>query len=294
MKVLVTGANGQLAHAFKDQLANKSLQAFFLTKDELDITNLDSVKSCFKIIKPDYVINCAAFTNVDLAESERKLALMVNSEGAGNLAKVSNHFGRTLIHISTDYVFDGLLNKPYKESDNTNPINFYGETKLIGEEQVLQYNPNSIILRVSWLFSNIGKNFLTSMLALQGKDSIRIVSDQLGAPTSTSSIANTCMKIIQLISDKHNFNDWGVYHYSNFPYASWYDFASIIFSEAYSAEYITKIPSLIPITSKDYVTTALRPSNSRLNCEKIENIFEIIKTDWKTEVAQTLLQIYNK
>ena len=231
MTVLITGANGQLGQCLKAVEKNfQNLSCFFLDSRALDITNLDDCQKVFNQIKPNFVINTAAYTAVDLAETEILKANLVNHIGAENLAKVCKIHNSTLIHISTDYVFDGQKAIAYLENDTTNPISIYGETKLAGEKAIDNHWHKHLIIRTSWVYSDVGKNFYLSMLNLaKTKKELNIVNDQIGSPTNAYELANSLLKIISFLSEKAAFIAYGIYHFTQKNSCSWYDFANEIF-----------------------------------------------------------------
>jgi dTDP-4-dehydrorhamnose reductase len=264
LKVLITGKNGQLGSTFQE-LPSSVLDFDFIFKDskELDITNLSQVEAVFRVEKPDVVINCAAYTAVDRAEEEPMQADLVNHIGVQNLAQTCNEQGIGMIHISTDYVFDGEKGAPYEVDDATNPINVYGKTKLAGELAMRKINPKGCIIRTSWVYSKYGSNFVKTMLRLgQEKDEINVVADQFGSPTYAPDLANACLSLLR------NFKNWQhgtkVYHYSNEGIITWYEFAKKIMK---LAELDCQVK---PIESKDYKTLVKRPRNSALFSDKGE------------------------
>lgn len=257
-KILVTGGNGQLAKSLKALVATKSLnnyQFLFFDKTQFDITNKELIETFFFSNSIDCVINCAAYTAVDLAETEVELAFTINADGVKNLAEECANQNATLIHISTDYVFDGeKVNSEYLPDDETSPINVYGKSKLAGENYALKINPRTHVVRTSWLYSEFGKNFYTTMLRLMSeRDEISVVSDQVGKPTHTLDLAKY---ILELIVDSNT--DYGIHHFSGNEIMSWYDFAKKI---ALENGFNTKIH---PITTDQYPTAAKRPKWSVL------------------------------
>lgn len=282
-KILVTGANGQLGKTLKElsSIHKEELQFIFTTKEELDITVKHKVKDYFSKNKFDYCINCAAYTNVDQAELDSKLAFKVNAEGVKCLAESCKDTNTILIQISTDYVFDGTKDKPYTEEDETNPINEYGISKLLGEHYIQGILKEYYIIRTSWLYSEYGNNFIKSMLRLsKEKDEINIVSDQNGSPTYTRDLAIVILKIIKF----QNYN-YGIYNYSNKGKASWYDFAKVFF------EYLQKDIKLIPIETIAYSTAATRPKFSVLDKTKIKQILGIEIPHWKDSLKKVVLNL---
>lgn len=257
-KILITGGNGQLAKSLKALVATKSLnnyQFLFFDKTQFDITNKELIETFFFTNSIDYVINCAAYTAVDLAETEVELAFTINADGVKNLAEECALQNATLIHVSTDYVFDGeKVNSAYLPGDETSPINVYGKSKLAGENYALKINPRTHVVRTSWLYSEFGKNFYTTMLRLMSeRDEISVVSDQVGKPTHALDLAKY---ILELIVGSNT--DYGIHHFSGNEIMSWYEFAKKI---AKDNEFNTKIH---PITTDQYPTAAKRPKWSVL------------------------------
>ncbi|WP_431133071.1 dTDP-4-dehydrorhamnose reductase [Psychroserpens mesophilus] len=279
MNILVTGANGQLATCIRS-LDHSNIDYNFIYKNssELDIVNIEAVKTLFKSSTINYCINCAAYTAVDTAESDSDKAYDVNVKGSENLAKVCHEFNTTLIHISTDFVFEGSSKKPYNETHSTNPLNIYGSTKLEGEQKIQHHLDKYFILRTSWLYSEFGNNFLKTMLRLsKDRDEIGVVSDQIGTPTYAMDLARVILKIIQT-----NNTSYGIYHYSNEGVASWYDFALAIFD-------LNKIKITVnPITTQDFPTPAKRPSYSVLDKSKIKKALKVEIPHWTNSLKKAI------
>lgn len=286
MNILVTGANGQLGSEIKELASLYDTSNFFFTDiDQLDICNLEEVKTYIKFNNINAIINCAAYTNVDKSESDQENALKVNSKAIRNLIdSIATVTEGKLIHISTDYVFDGNSNVPYDESFQTNPINFYGESKRNGEEYVENSALDTIVIRTSWLYSVYGNNFVKTMLHLgESKDSLSVIYDQIGSPTNAKDLAKVSLDIL---FSKERIDTFGkIYHYSNEGVASWYDFASEIMDMA-GLDCIIK-----PILTRNYPETpAKRPHYSVLSKEKIKSDFNVIIPHWK----QSLVDCVNK
>lgn len=279
-KFLITGAKGQVGHCLTTQLTGKA-EILAVDRDELDITDRDAVFNIVKTFKPDVIINAAAHTAVDRAESEVELSEAINVKGSQYLAEVANEIGAVILHISTDYVFEGTGTGEYKEDDQTNPQGVYGRTKLEGEIAVQQANPRSIILRTAWVFGEHGHNFVKTMLRLaKDRDSLGIVGDQFGGPTYAGDIAKALIEMSnQILSGKENA--FGVYHFTGKPYVSWYEFAKAIFAEAELQNILEKSPLVNSIATSDYPTPAKRPANSRLDLTKIKQVFNIEPSDWQ-------------
>ncbi len=292
MKILITGREGQVGQSLTNLSSKYGFEVCSFSKTQLDVTNIPNVDAIFDQIKPDLVINAAAYTAVNKAENDPKQAYAINGLGPKILANACNKVGIPLFHISTDYVFDGRLDRPYVEQDSPNPKNVYGKSKLEGEIAVQERLKQHIILRTSWVFSATGNNFVKTMLRL-GKDlkQISIVDDQIGGPTSANSIAHVLLKL----ADKYfNCGDlsWGVYHYSGYPAVSWYQFAKEIFDEFAEKDIIETQPELIPIPSKEYPDSLERPNNSQLNCKKISSYLGCgIIDDWRLSLQDSIKAI---
>lgn len=279
-KFLITGAKGQVGHCLTEQLTGKA-EILAVDRDELDITDQSAVKKIVKTFKPDVIINAAAHTAVDRAESEIELSETINVKGPQYLAEAANEIGAVILHISTDYVFEGTGSGEYKEDDQTNPQGVYGRTKLAGEIAVQQANPRSIILRTAWVFGEHGHNFVKTMLRLaKDRDSLGVVGDQFGGPTYADDIAKALIEIAnQILAGKEN--TFGIYHFTGKPYVSWYEFAKAIFAEAELQNILEKSPLVNSIATSDYPTPAKRPANSRLDLTKIKQVFNIEPSDWQ-------------
>lgn len=276
MVVLVTGASGQLGQALQ-ALAPRygAIQFYFANSDEADITDTESLKAIFSKVKPDYCINAAAYTAVDKAESEPEKAAEINTTGAKNVAEACKAVGATLIHISTDFVFDGNKKAPYTEDDTTSPQGVYGQTKRDGELLIGQTLKEHYIIRTSWLYSQYGHNFMKTMLRLGGeRDFLTVVNDQTGTPTNANDLAEAIVTII--LNDKRAY---GIYHYSNEGVATWYDFAKKIFEANNIATDVQPIPT------SAYPTPAKRPEYSVLDKSKIKRVFGIEIKHWETSLA---------
>ena len=283
MNVLVTGSNGQLASCIKDlSKQHEGLHFSYTDYQELDICNLNDVGAFFKTNqKIDYCINCAAYTAVDKAETDVDKAFEINATGAKNLALACNAHDVILIHISTDFVFDGEKKEPYTETDIAKPISVYGASKLKGEVEIQKTHKKHFIIRTSWLYSEHGNNFMKTMLRLaETRDEISVVSDQIGTPTYAGDLAKFLIEIITSSS-----NDFGVYHYSSEGQTSWYGFVKAIF-ESY------KLPTrVIPISSSQYPTVAIRPKHAVLDTEKVKDIFNIQIPKWEVSLKKVIENI---
>ncbi|WP_373818451.1 dTDP-4-dehydrorhamnose reductase [Glaesserella sp.] len=279
-KFLITGAKGQVGHCLVKQLDGKA-ELLALDRDELDITDKAVVLKTVQTFQPDVVINAAAYTAVDRAESEAMLADAVNRIGAQHLAEAAKHIDAVMLHISTDYVFNGENRSAYKENDQTAPQSVYGITKLAGEAAVLQANPRSIILRTAWVFGEHGHNFVKTMLRLaRTRDSLAVVDDQIGGPTYAGDIATALIEMAeQILAGKTEV--FGIYHFSGKPYVSWNEFAQAIFEQANLQKILEKRPLVNRITTQEYPTPAKRPANSCLDLSKIKHTFNIEPSDWR-------------
>lgn len=284
--LLVTGANGQLGNEMRNVTArnNAPFNTFFTDVDTLDITDAHAVNSFVEKNKIDVIVNCAAYTAVDRAEDDMVLCAKLNIEAVTNLASAARNYGAKIVHISTDYVYDGYNYHPYEEFEETNPKSVYGRTKLDGEKELLKYAPDdSIIVRTAWLYSPYGKNFVKTMLSLgQSRDTLSVVCDQIGTPTAAADLAEAIYAII-------TFPEWkpGIYHFSNEGAISWYDFTKAIHRIAG-----IKNCNVVPIKSKDYPTRATRPFYSVLDKSKIKQTFGITIPYWE-ESLERCIEILN-
>lgn len=277
--VLVTGANGQLGKELR-QLETKwpEFEFLFLSREDLPIHHFELVRNFFKATHPSFLINCAAYTAVDKAEQEEELAFQINAEAVGVLAAICKEQDCKFVHVSTDYVFDGLANRPYREDDLTNPQGVYGASKLAGEKEAVLVNPDSVIIRTSWVYSSFGKNFVKTILRLlQEKPSVSVVDDQIGSPTYAADLAVAILEIISLKSWKP-----GVYHFSNEAEISWCAFAKAIAALTHSNTPVQAI------TTAEFPTPAKRPAWSVLDKSKIKAVYGIKIRPWKESLADCL------
>jgi dTDP-4-dehydrorhamnose reductase len=275
--ILVTGSNGQLGKELQE-LANlyPAYRFVFASREDLKLHHFGLVENFFVGLQPQYCINCAAYTAVDKAESEQDMAMLVNGEAVGNLAAVCKKYNTKLIHISTDYVFDGESEMPYKTDDKTGPISMYGISKLKGEELCKKENSDAIIIRTAWVYSEFGNNFVKTMIRLmKERPEIKVVSDQIGAPTYAADLAKACLDII----DSGKWQS-GIYHYSNTGKISWYDFAVAI------KEMIGSSCIVHPIPTTDYPTPAKRPKFSLLDTTKIRSVFGVQIPEWRESLQK--------
>jgi dTDP-4-dehydrorhamnose reductase len=278
--ILVTGSNGQLGSELKDLAPQYPQYKFcFFSRSELAIDNAEEVERAFALLNPHYVINAAAYTAVDKAETEKDEALAVNAKAPGLLAKAAKKFGAKFIHISTDYVFDGESEVPLTEGHPVSPVNFYGETKLKGEQNAIAENPETVIIRTAWVYSVYGKNFVKTMLRLMAeKESISVVADQVGSPTYAADLAAAILQIIE-----HGKWHCGIYHYSNEGVISWAEFAAEI------GRQINSSCKVAFITTDQYPTPAKRPRYSVLDKSKIKANYGVTISPWQRSL-QTCLQ----
>ena len=295
LRVLLTGAHGQVGSAIRtlvdrDKREHHRIQLFPYAKTELDITDRDEVNNTITELQPDVVINAAAYTAVDKAEEDLELAKKINVDAVENLALACEASSIPLLHISTDYVFDGQLpiGSCYKETDQTNPLGIYGKTKLAGENKLQEICQKHIIFRTSWVFGVDGNNFVKTMLKLfKQKDSLSIVSDQYGGPTSADAIAKALLMIAKNITEeKNNFEQWGVYHFAGQPVISWCEFAEKI-NVLYNSE-DKLIKAILPIPAEQFGAKAQRPTNSALDASKIKQVFNIDPCDWQQDLLTVI------
>ncbi len=288
IKIIVTGAKGQLGSELKKWESDPSFKIIFTDLPDLDLRNKSNVIDFIKSDSYDFLINCAAYTAVDKAETEKDLAYEINVDVIDHISGLCETYGINLIHISTDFVFPGNGNQPLKEDDKTDPLNYYGFSKLEGETKALHNCRNTLIIRTSWLYSAFGRNFVKTMLKASGeKDSLKVVYDQVGTPTYAGDLASTILEIIMhLNSDYEEIKNLrGIYHYSNEGVASWYDFASAIFN-------IENIKTkLIPISTSGYPTPARRPSYSVLDKSRIKENFKVEIPYWRDSLAKCLSEM---
>lgn len=282
INILVTGANGQLGSEIsKISGLFPQMEFAFTDVGELDITNPEKVAAFLAGFKPHFLVNCAAYTAVDKAETDISTATLLNATAVGILAQQSAKVGCKMIHISTDYVFDGNGPRPYREDDRVDPQSVYGKTKLEGELLCQKYNPESLIVRTSWLYSAFGNNFVKTMVRLGTERSeLGVIADQVGTPTNAADLARAILTIISTVaSDETKFIS-GVYHYSNEGVASWYDFTKAIFD-------ITGIDCLVkPIATEDYPSPVKRPPYSVMNKSKIKLIFGLQIPHWRDSLTE--------
>jgi dTDP-4-dehydrorhamnose reductase len=282
-KILVTGGSGQLGSEFKELSgAFRQYEFLFPSSAELRIEDSEAVRNYFHSSSPSFCINCAAYTAVDKAETDKEQAFLVNGEAVGQLAAICKKFNTGFIHISTDYVFDGTALTPYTEDIATNPVNVYGASKLEGERKALENNIDSVIIRTSWVYSPFGKNFVKTMLRLMNeKSAVNVVNDQFGSPTYSADLAEAIMTII-------SSGNWhpGIFHFSNIGKISWFDFAEAI--KRLSKSNCT----VYPVSTSQYPTPAKRPAYSVLSNNKIAGTYNIQLQPWETSLAKCIQRLH--
>jgi dTDP-4-dehydrorhamnose reductase len=284
--ILIIGGQGQVGTWLQNLDESFGFKATGLDLPEVNLTDINSIEKAFQEYRPELVINAAAYTAVDKAESDEALAYAVNDQGTENLGLISEKFNLPCFHISTDYVFDGHAGN-YVEDSPTNPLSVYGKSKLQGELSLQKVCSKYLILRSCWIFSEYQNNFLKTMIRLgQTRDQLGIVSDQFGAPTSAKHVAEALLKLAQLQLNGQDVS--GVYHFSALPYCNWFEFASYIFDHGVNLGLISKKPELKAITTADYPTAAVRPRDSRLNCQKITSLIKDLDISWEKEVLRVL------
>lgn len=281
MRLIVTGNQGQVVRSLQERGPAHGVEVVAIGRPALDLADLQGVARTLAEVDGDAIVNAAAYTAVDKAESEEELATRVNGAGAGAVARAAAARGLPLIHLSTDYVFDGALDRPWREDDPIGPIGAYGRSKLAGECAVLQENPGATILRTAWVYAPFGANFVKTMLRLgETRDEVSVVADQRGAPTAALDIADAVIAIARKrLADPANAAMAGVFHMTGAGEASWADFAEEIFAEAERLG--RKTVRVRRIATADYPTPARRPANSRLDNSKLGQIFEIALPDWR-------------
>jgi len=284
-RILITGGSGQVGHCLKAQLEGCA-ELSVPDSSALNIADRRSVRQAVETFSPDYIINAAAYTAVDKAEGDAGRAFAVNRDGARHLAEAAEAAGAAMLHISTDYVFDGAGGAPYDEAAPTSPQNIYGASKLAGEQAVLAACRRAVVMRTSWVFGAHGQNFVKTMLRLgRERDSLGIVADQYGAPTAAADIAAALITIVRRHTPEQLAERAGIYHYCGSPYASWFEFAETIFAEAATQGVLAKIPAVKPLATADYPTPAKRLADSRLDCGKIRTVFGIGPCDWHSALS---------
>jgi dTDP-4-dehydrorhamnose reductase len=295
-KILLTGVNGQVGYALKYQLSQYDVIA--LTRDQLDLTNTHNIRQVVRELKPDLIINPAAYTAVDKAESEPELAYAINGTAPQILAEEASKLNASIIHFSTDYVYDGTKKTAYIEVDEVNPVSVYGKSKLLGENAIRSVGLPHLILRTSWVYGTYGKNFLKTILRLAAeRDSLKIVADQFGAPTSSHSIAEGVEYLLNFWQDNQE-NQTGVYHFTNTEYTSWHGFSCEIVTEYNRLSKVNDWPKLkanvddiLAISTVEYPTPAARPQNSKLDNTKLKSVFKLELPSWQQGLQQVMQNI---
>jgi len=291
MKVVSIGSNGQVGKCIQDSFRNFEHEIIHFKKEDFNILDKKFTSEVLKSIKPDYIINCAAFTSVDEAEKNPEIAYKLNHKAVKNLANITKLIDATLIHISTDYVFDGKSKKPYTEQDITNPESIYGKSKLDGEQSILESKCKYFIIRTAWVFSEYGNNFMKTIIkAALNKNSIDVVCDQIGCPTYAMDIANTIKAIVE---KGNNTNNCNVYNFCGDQPCSWYDFANKIFDKMYKKTPMKPI-KINSISSSKFKSAATRPKYSVLNCSKIKQYFDIDPSNWNIAIDKVLIKLQDE
>tara|TARA_B110000503_G_scaffold135424_1_gene216021 strand:+ start:869 stop:1753 length:885 start_codon:yes stop_codon:yes gene_type:complete len=294
MKVLMTGCNGQLGQSVTKEMSHKDFQLLSFSKENLDITNINDLTATIEKLKPHFLVNTAAYTSVDGAEKNKDIAFRINQHGSKNLGIVSKRYNLPVIHFSTDFVFDGKSKVPYLPTSKANPINVYGQSKLLGEKEILAHSDNFIIIRTSWVFSEFGNNFLKSIAQniLAGKK-LYVISDQYGRPTYAGDIAKLVIQIISASQDCQLPNS--IFHYAGNSTVSWYQFAKEIHDQSLEIETFKSIDpnnKIRAITTAEYSNAlALRPAFSALDTTKIMNLYAIPPSNWKGKIKECLQQL---
>jgi len=286
MKILILGSQGQLGRCLYDQFSQTGYDLIYHSRTDTDIANFTETSENLIALNPDVVVNATAYTAVDLAETHESLAYQINHFAVDNLASQCEKLGSFLIHFSTDYVFDGTASSPYKEQDKTNPQSVYGASKLAGEVAIQRTDCRFLIIRTSWVFSEYGNNFVKTMLRLGAeRETLSIVGDQIGCPTYAQDIASLIVDLIPRI--EKDIVESGIYHFCGDTACSWYQFAKDVFAQADQLGYRTP-KQVQSIATKDYPTPATRPEYSVFDCTKIENTFNISRSNWRFGIDRVL------
>jgi dTDP-4-dehydrorhamnose reductase len=282
VSLLILGARGQVGWALRERAAG----AIGLDRAACDITDAAAVATALTLPSVSAVVNCAAYTAVDRAESERQRAFAINADGAGVVAAAAAARGLPILHLSTDYVYAGAGQEPYREDERMAPVNIYGASKAAGDVAVAAANPRHLLLRVSWVFGVHGGNFVKTMLRLgRERDEVRVVDDQQGGPTEARDIADAILAMT-VACRRPSFTGWGTYHFAGRPSTTWCRFAAAIFARAGG-----QAPRIVAIATRDYPTPAARPRNSTLDCRRIRDAFGIEQPDWRPALARVLAQL---
>lgn len=290
LKVLVAGGSGQVARALAGGAPAEGIKVTALGRPRLDLTDKASIEAAMAAVRPDVVINAAAYTAVDQAENDEAAAFAVNADGAGMLAAAAAGIGAPVLHISTDYVFDGSKTSPYAETDPVAPLGVYGRSKLAGEEAVEAANPRHLIFRTAWVYGPAGKNFAKTMLrAAAGRGELGVVHDQIGNPTAAADIAAALWQVTARITEAPALFEPGIYHMAASGVASWAEFAEEIFRV--SSELGGPAAPVRRISTAEYPTPARRPANSRLDCSRLAAAFGVILPHWRTSTRSCIEQL---
>lgn len=290
-RYVVTGLTGQVVSALVERAdLRPDVEILPIGRPDLDLADPETIEKALLVAKPDVIISAAAYTAVDQAETDEAAAFVVNAVAVGEIGKVAKGLGIPVVHLSTDYVFDGKKATPYGETDSVNPLGVYGRSKLEGERLLAAASDDYVILRTAWVYSPFGKNFLRTMLRLaRDRDTLNVVADQYGNPTSALDIADAVLLVVQNLLASRNVNLRGIFHMTGSGEASWADFATEIFrvSNAQGGP----VAKVTPIPSSDYPTPARRPANSRLNCSKLASIHNVRLPDWKSSTATVVSRL---
>jgi len=287
-KIVLTGVNGQVGHALQQAFAQQNIPVIALDRAQLDLIDAQAIRSVVREYQPDLIINPAAYTAVDKAESEPDLAYAINAQAPQVLAEEAAKIGARLIHFSTDYVYSGTQSNPYVEQDPTQPLSVYGKSKLAGEEAIRASGVQHLIFRTSWVYGAYGKNFMNTILRLAAeREALRIVADQYGAPTSSHSIADAVLAVLKVWTRQS-----GTYHLVNAGETTWHGFAQAIVENYAKLGLMpplkTAVQNIQAITTQEYPTPAARPENSRLNCEKLKRDFGVMLPHWREALQSEL------
>lgn len=290
MRIVVTGTKGQLAQSLL-ACATADISLIAVGRVSMDFEKLQTIAPALASAQPDVIVNAAAYTAVDQAEAEEARAFRINATAAGAVSAAARKLNVPVIHLSTDYVFDGRADAPYRETDATSPLNAYGRSKLAGEKTVATANPDHVILRTSWVYSPFGQNFLKTMLRLgETRDEINVVADQYGCPTAAADIAAAIVAVASTLRAKpDDARLRGTFHLAGSGDTTWAEFAKMIFDEA--AMRGGKRVNVVPITAAEYPTAAARPNNSRLNCDKLSEIYGLRLPDWRSSARVCVAQM---
>jgi dTDP-4-dehydrorhamnose reductase len=293
-RILLTGSNGQVGWELRRTLASLGT-VVAADRSVMDLADPDAIRRVVRELKPQVIVNAAAYTAVDKAESDADLSMRINGVAPGILAEEARRLGALLVHYSTDYVFDGTKESAYSENDAPNPINAYGRTKLAGEEAIRAGGPTFLIFRTSWVYAPRGNNFLRTMLRLAAeRPELKIVDDQVGAPTSANAIASMTAQVVEAVLRKDSaVKASGIYHFTASGAVSWFGFAQSIFAEATARDTAFKTPKLVAIPTEQYPLPARRPANSRLDCGKLKATFGVTAAPWEAMMRECLEEMGN-